>query len=67
MLNGWVSGLGEEFTGSPSVLFEFFLDPNIPILDRRPNLDMNLSEWNNFFLEISFDVWFCKERMEMER
>ncbi len=44
-----------------------FLDPNVPILDRRPNLDMNLSEWNNFFLEICFDVWFCKEHMEMRR
>lgn len=49
----------------PLFLF-LFLDPNVPILDHRLNLDMNLSEWN-FFLEICFDRWFCKEHTEMER
>lgn len=49
--------------GSPSV----FSDPNVPILNRRLNLDMNLSEWDSLFLEMCFDVWFCKEHMEMER
>lgn len=44
-----------------------FLDPNVPILDRRLNLDMNLSEWDSLLLEMCFDVWFCKEHMEVER
>lgn len=52
MLNWWASGLGE---------------PNVTILNHRFNLDVNLSEWNFLFLGICFNVWLCKEHMEMER
>lgn len=64
MLNGWASGFGEGFAEEVPL---FFSDPNVPILDRRLNLDMNLSEWDSLFLEMCFDVWFYKEHMEMER
>lgn len=30
----------------------FFSDPNVPIRDRRLNLDVNLSEWDSLFLEM---------------